>query len=269
MKISVIIPTFNRANFLIKTIDSVLEQNVEIDEIIIVDDGSNDNTQEICSQYNIKYIYQDNQGVSSARNIGIRQATNDWIAFCDSDDIWHKDKIEKQISFHKNNPNILVSHTDEIWKFNDKIIKKKAHQKKPKGYCFIDNLNSCKIGASTLLLHKSILNNIGLFDEKLTACEDYDLWLRILEKYELGLVDEELIVKIAGHKGQLSFETSMMDTFRVQSLKKHLHGKYKNEVKNELLKKLKIIVKGAKKHNNSKIQKIYETELENIKNTWH
>ncbi len=265
MKISVVIPTYNRANFLERTIDSIVNQTIKIDEIIVVDDGSTDNTKLICDNFNIKYIYQNNQGVSTARNTGIKKISNEWIAFCDSDDIWHKDKIEKQIIFHKQNPDILISHTDEVWKFNDKIIKKKAYQMKHKGYCFEDNLSSCKIGASTLLLHKSILDTVGLFDENLTACEDYDLWLRILIKYKLGLIAEELITKTAGHKGQLSFETPMMDTFRIKALQKHLDSKYKDKVKKELLYKLEIVLKGASKYNNDEIlekyTKLYNTTL--------
>ncbi len=275
MKISVIIPTFNRADFIKRTIDSILGQSIKPNEIIIVDDGSTDDTKEICipthesgnepsqlvpiltsekqTGVNIKYIYQDNKGVSSARNKGINEASNDWIAFCDSDDIWHKEKLKKQILFHKLHPDILISHTDEIWKFNDKIIKKKAYQMKPSGYCFEDNLSSCKIGASTLLLHKSILDKVGLFDENLTACEDYDLWLRILLYYKLGFIDEELITKTAGHQGQLSFDTPMMDTFRIQALSKHLDSKYKEKTAQVLHKKLNILLKGAKKHNNLNI----------------
>ncbi|VAY86771.1 glycosyl transferase, family 2 [hydrothermal vent metagenome] len=270
MKISVVIPTFNRANFLKQTICSILKQSVQVDEIIVIDDGSTDNTELICNSIkHIKYIYQDNRGVSSARNHGIRISSNNWIAFCDSDDIWHKDKIKKQILFHKNNPNILISHADETWIFNQKIIKKKRYQLKPHGYCFEENISYCKIGTSTIMINKSIFDDIGLFDENLTACEDYDLWLRILQKYELGLCEEELITKIAGHKGQLSFETSLMDRYRIQALLKHKNSKHQIKIKKELIKKLNIIIKGAKKHNNSRIQKKYEIELENIKTTWH
>ncbi len=271
MQISVIIPTFNRANFMIKTIKSIQEQTIKPDEIIIVDDGSTDHTVqlvidqlELCDTIKTKYVYQKNKGVSGARNTGIKFARNDWIAFCDSDDIWEKEKLEKQINFHKTNQNILISHTDELWKFNDKIIKQKKHQLKPSGYCFKDNLSLCKIGASTVILHKSILEDIGLFDESLTACEDYDLWLRILIKYELGLCEEKLIIKVAGHTGQLSFETPLIDTFRVKALKKHLNSQYKKEIINELINKINIIIKGAKKHGNELLLDEYTKELENL-----
>ena len=265
MNISVIIPTFNRAGFILKTIESALNQTKRANEIIIIDDGSTDNTKQILQPLidlnKIIYKYQKNNGVSSARNLGINLSSNNWLAFLDSDDIWHEEKLEKQIEFHKQNQNILFSHTDELWKFNDKIIKQKKHQQKPQGFCFEENIDSCKIGASTVFLHKSILNDIGLFDETLIACEDYDLWLRILLKYELGLISEKLITKFAGHSGQLSFDTPLMDTFRIEALKKHLDSDFKIEVKKELLKKYEILIKGAKKHNNSKILKQYTKEL--------
>jgi len=262
-KISVIIPTYNRANFLEKTLNSILSQTTQSNEIIVVDDGSTDQTKSIISKYDIKYIYQSNKGVSSARNQGIKIAKYPWIAFCDSDDIWHKDKLEKQILFHKQNPNIFISHTNETWLYNNKIIKKNKHQQKPHGYCFVDNLKICKIGASTVLIKKDIFTKVGLFDETLIACEDYDMWLRILETYPLGYINQELITKVAGHSGQLSFETKMLDTYRIEALQKHLHCQYKQEVIQEILYKIDIILKGAYKHKNQTLIDKY-TKLQKI-----
>lgn len=257
MKISLIIPTYNRANLIENTLLSALNQTIKVDEIIVVNDGSTDNTKQLLEQYDIKYIFQENQGVSSARNTGIKEAQNDWICFLDSDDIWEPNKIEKQIAFHKLYPHILFSHTDELWRFNEKIIKQKKHQLKPSGYCFKENIPNTLIGASTVMCHKSIFDAIGLFDEELKACEDYDLWLRILDKYELGLVDEKLITKIAGHSGQLSFETPLMDSFRVKALLKHLESKHKDEIKQELIKKCDILINGAIKHQNMELKSHY------------
>jgi glycosyltransferase involved in cell wall biosynthesis len=257
MKISLIIPTYNRATHIKNTLLSVFSQTIKVDEIIIVDDGSTDNTKQLLEQYDIKYIYQENQGVSSARNRGIKEAKNNWICFLDSDDIWEANKIEKQIAFHKQNSHILFSHTDELWRFNNKIIKQKKHQLKPSGYCFKQNIPNTLIGASTVICHKSVFDDVGLFDEELKACEDYDLWLRILDKYEIGLIDEKLITKIAGHKGQLSFETPLMDSFRVKALLKHLESKYKEEVKQEILKKCDILINGAIKYQNDELKSHY------------
>ena len=257
MKISLIIPTYNREKHIETTLLSALNQRQKADEIIIIDDGSNDNTKKIVEKYDVKYIYQNNKGVSSARNKGIEESKNEWICFLDSDDIWEKDKLEKQLTFHKQNPQILFSHTDELWRFNDKIIKQKKHQLKPSGYCFKENITNTLIGASTVMCHKSIFDDVGLFDEKLQACEDYDLWLRILDKYELGLIDEKLITKVAGHSGQLSFETPLMDSYRIKALLKHLQSKHKDEVKQELIKRCDILIKGAIKHGNDELKTHY------------
>ncbi len=261
MKISVIIPTYNREKLLKRTIDSILHQTINADEIIIIDDGSTDNTKKVIASYNnkqIKYIYQKNQGVSNARNQGIKIAKNEWLSFLDSDDIWEKHKLEKQIDFHTQNPHILFSHTDELWLFNDKVIKQKKHQLKPSGFCFKENIANTLIGASTVMIHKKVLEDVGYFDEELIACEDYDLWLRVLAKYELGFIDEKLIKKIAGHQNQLSFSTKMMDRYRIIALLKHKDSKYKDEIIAQIIKKCDILIKGAIKHNNKEIQEYYE-----------
>jgi hypothetical protein len=106
------------------------------------------------------------------------------------------------------------------------------------------------------MIHRSILDDIGLFDETLTACEDYDLWLRILSKYQLGFINKKLTIKIAGHKGQLSFETPLMDTFRIKALLKH---KENPKVQQEIIKKCGILIKGAIKHKNKDIENYYTT----------
>ena len=262
MKISVIIPTHNRAKLLAKTIDSVLNQSVKVNEIIIIDDGSTDDTKNLILSYNndkIIYIFQNNKGVSSARNTGINLAKNEWLCFLDSDDIWHEDKLVKQIEFHTKNTHILFSHTDELWMFNNKIINQKKHQQKPSGFCFEENIQNTLIGASTIMIHKKVLLDVGYFDETLIACEDYDLWLRILLKYELGLISEKLITKFAGHENQLSFSTKMMDRYRISAMLKHQHTQYKNAILKEIIKKCDILIKGAIKHHNTEVELEYST----------
>lgn len=260
MKISVIIPTYNRASFLEKSIKSVLNQTAKIDEIIVVDDGSNDNTSQIIKQFDVKYIYQNHQGVSKARNTGIINAKNEWIAFLDSDDIWHNNKIEQHIIFHTKNPNHLASYTNEQWIRNGKIIQQKGYQEKEQP-SFLNSLKLCKIGASTFFCHKKIFEAIGYFDETLIACEDYDLWLRILQKYPIQYIEEKLTSKYAGHQNQLSFETKTIDKYRIYALKKHLESEYKREVLEELIYKTELLIKGAKKHGNTEILEEFEKEL--------
>ena len=264
MKITAIIPTFNRASHIKTAIESILSQSYKIDEIIIVDDGSTDDTQKILKNFkNIKIIKTKNLGVSHARNIGVRESKNSWISFLDSDDLWLRDKIENQVAFHKQNTNILFSHTAEKWLRRGKIVKYPKSLNKPSGECFLQNISTCKIATSSILLHKSIFTDIGYFDEKLKVCEDYDLWLRISYKFSMGLIEKEQIIKNAGHP-QLSSSIFAIDRYHIYSLKKFLNSKYKNDVKNEIIKKCNILVNGAIKHKNRKIYEKYSKMIRDI-----
>jgi glycosyltransferase involved in cell wall biosynthesis len=241
--ISTIIPTYNRAEFLPRAIESILNQSLSVDEIIVVDDGSSDNTKDIVSKYPVTYIYKDNGGVSSTRNMGILSSNSEYITFLDSDDEWHKDKIKEQVEYHNNNPHIQFSHTDEKWIRGDKEIKKKGFNLKKEGYIFKESLFNCTIGASTVMIHRDIFDDIGVFDESLEVCEDYDLWLRVAKKYEIGLIPKELITKYAGHE-QLSFKYWGMDRYRIIALQKHIDTidiDDKDAVIEEIVKKIKYI----------------------------
>ncbi|MCF6331352.1 MAG: glycosyltransferase [Sulfurimonas sp.] len=227
IEISIIIPTYNRYEFLKRALTSVYAQTYLPNEVIIVDDGSTDNTSQIKIEFpHAKYIYQKNAGVSSARNLGIKNSSNEWIAFLDSDDTWHKDKLQKQVDFHKNNPKILMSYTDELWIRDNKEVKVPKKFKKHGGNIFERCLSYCIIAPSSVLISQEILkqvkNDDGVFDESLEVCEDYDLWLRVAYENEIGLIDEKLITKYAGHENQLSFRYWGMDRFRVKSLEKLL-----------------------------------------------
>ena len=230
---------------------SVLEQSLKADEIIVVDDGSDDDTPMVLKSFadKIKIITQKNSGVSSARNSGIKASKNRWICFLDSDDVWHKKKLEKQIEFHADNPHIIFSHTNEEWIRDGKIVKQKKQHKKPSGFCFEVNLNFCKIAPSTVMIEKTIFDKVGYFDEALEVCEDYDMWLRLLSTFEVGLIGEVLTTKFAGND-QLSFKYHSMDKYRIEALLKH---KNREVVKQEIEKKLEILLKGALKHGNREL----------------
>ena len=254
--ISVIIPTYNRAALLSRAIDSVLSQSVKVDEIIVVDDGSTDDTQRVLATYHdrVESIMIENSGVSHARNVGIKAAKGAWITLLDSDDVWHPQKIELQKAYHDSHPTIMISHTEEKWIRNDQEIRQKTTHKKPSGWCFEENLSFCKIAPSTIMIAREVFDKVGYFDESLTVCEDYDLWLRILRVYELGLVEEVLTTKYAGHANQLSFTYPAMDRYRIEALRKHQELSC---VKKEIEKKCAILIKGATKRGNEKMVSFY------------
>ena len=249
--ISVVIPTYNRYEVLKRALSCVFSQTHLPFEVIVIDDGSTDKTQQIIQEFpNIKYFFQDNAGVSSARNLGIKKASCEWIAFLDSDDEWHREKLEEQVAFHKKNSEILMSYTDEKWvrdSFEVKIPKKFA---KFGGEIFKECISHCIIAPSATMIHKSLLNAVGTFNEGLEVCEDYDLWLRIANKHQIGLVDKKLITKYAGHEDQLSFKHWGMDKFRVLALENLLkyESKYKKLILEALLQKYELLLKGAIKY---------------------
>ena len=268
MNITVIIPTYNRYDFLKRAVLSVLSQTYKVQEIIIIDDGSTDSTSQILQDFpNIRYIYQDNSGVSSARNLGISNASCEWIAFLDSDDEWCEDKLKVQVAFHKQHQDILMSYTDEIWVREGRNVKIPKKFRKQGIDIFLENLSFCNIAPSSSLIHKSLLERVGVFDEELEVCEDYDLWLRIAINHKIALVDKKLITKYAGHEDQLSFKHWGMDRFRVISLEKLLKDKENIDeskhqlIKEELLKKYTLLLKGAIKYEKKEDIKNYEQIL--------
>ena len=247
LKISVVIPTYNRSFLVQRAIKSVLSQTLLPHEIIVIDDGSTDNTIEILKNYPVKVISQKNSGVSSARNLGIKNSSGNVIAFLDSDDEWKEDKLKTQLAFHEKG--CKFSHTEEIWIKNDKELKQKAHHKKPEGECFYENISFCKISPSTVMIDKDLFEKVSYFDESLKVCEDFDMWLRVLKLTPAYLVKKVLTIKYSEDE-QLSFKYFGMDRFRITALLKHLPNK---RVKKEIEKKLSILKKGALKHKNKEI----------------
>lgn len=224
--VSVIIPTYNRAVFLKEALESVFSQrNVEI-EVIVVDDGSLDETSAVIESYgrSVNYIYQPNAGVSAARNRGIEIARGRWLAFLDSDDFWLPDKLEIQLDWLERRPDIKICQTEELWIRNGRRHNPKKYHKKPSGHSFAVLLDRCLVSPSAVMIHRGLFREVGLFDETLPACEDYDLWLRIGCRYPIGLVDRPLIVKRGGHSDQLSSSVAALDRYRIAALVKLLRN---------------------------------------------
>ncbi len=254
MKISVIIPTYNRKKTLARAIQSVINQSLSPFEILIIDDGSNDGTEEWVKEnfQNIKYIYQNNHGVSSARNIGIENAYGDWVAFLDSDDEWLPNKLYEQVKAIDSNPEMKFFHTNEIWIRNGVRVNQMKKHKKYGGYIFEKCLDICRVSPSSVLIQKEVFDNIGIFDESLRVCEDYDLWLRITSKYPVVFLDKPLIYKYGGHADQLSKVNDGIESYRIQSLEKiiksgFLSDEQKVKAVNALVNKMKIYSKGLEK----------------------
>lgn len=223
MKVSVIITTYNRKNFVKRAIASVLCQDFKEYEVIVVDDGSTDSTREALSIFGsrIRAIFHPtNKGVSVARNTGIRQARYPFIAFLDSDDYWLPKKLSFQIQFFKENPDAIACQTQEIWIRRGKRVNPKKRHLKPSGDIFIPSLRLCLVSPSCVMLKRRVFEEVGLFDEELPVCEDYDLWLRISCRYPVYLIDTPLVVKEGGHKDQLSSRYWGMDRFRIYALVK-------------------------------------------------
>jgi glycosyltransferase involved in cell wall biosynthesis len=223
--VSVVIPTYNRGWILKEAIDSVLSQDCDCFELIVVDDGSTDNTQEILSSYRdrIKVIRQENKGVSAARNKGIDSSSGTYIAFLDSDDLWLPGKLETQLEFFRNNPDALICQTEEIWVRTGRRVNPGKRHKKVSGFFFEKSLELCMVSPSAVMMKSDLFDKSGLFDETLPACEDYDMWLRINCRYPIHLIDTLFIVKRGGHKDQLSRMHSL-DKHRIRSIKKLLEG---------------------------------------------
>ena len=263
MNVSAVIPTFNRGHCLLRAINSVLAQTTPVDEIIVVDDGSDDKTYDLLVKSelldmrgqlpNIRYLYQENKGVSAARNLGIKEAENEYIALLDSDAAWAETKIERQaLKLEKKNFSCRITHTEEIWLKDGQRINPKKKHKKSGGFIFEKCLPLCCISPSSVLLHRTLFNDYGFFDEKLPACEDYDMWLRLCAFEEVLFVEEALTMKYGGHADQLSRAFWGMDRFRVQALEKLINsGKLSKTQRSQalemLVKKIEILLLGAKK----------------------
>ena len=222
--ISVIIPTFNRAKLLLEAVHSVLDQKdiPEDVEIIVVDDGSTDNTREalVTLAGKIAYTRHEHSGVSKARNLGISRSNGEWIAFLDSDDLWLPDKLHAQMKFFSDHPETFLCQTDEVWVRNGRRLNPRKYHRKPSGYCFPLLLERCLVSPSAVVVHRRVFDLVGLFDESLPACEDYDLWLRIGCRFPIGLVEKPLIVKRGGNPDQLSANIANLDKYRIEAILK-------------------------------------------------
>lgn len=226
--VSVIIPTFNRPEKTARAIASVLYQTFTDYEIILVDDGS---TQEMHARLSpmkrhVLYLtHPKNLGVSAARNTGIMASSAPFIAFLDSDDYWLPEKLAVQMHFFRQHGDAHICQTEEVWFRKGKRVNPRKKHFKPSGDIFEASLRLCLVSPSSVIVSRSVLDEVGLFDKTLPACEDYDLWLRIACRYPVHLLDRPLVVKEGGGDDQLSAAyLGSMDRFRIRALVKLVEG---------------------------------------------
>ena len=265
-KVSVIIPTYNRLPMLKEAVDSVLSQDFEDVELIVVDDGSTDGTAGEIKKYGgrIRFLQvSENRGVSAARNKGLLHARGKYVAFLDSDDLWVKGKLKIQVAFLDDNPQYPLCYTDEIWVRKGKRVNPKVRHAKYSGWIFEKCLPLCIISPSSAMMRRTLFSRIGLFDEALPVCEDYDFWLRVSARFPVFFINRKLIIKRGGHPDQLSQRSWGNDRYRVMALEKLLSEPFitpeeRGMVLDEMKRKCRILSGGFFKRGNEIEGKRYQ-----------
>lgn len=256
MTVSVVIPVYNRTSSLKDAVESVFLQKYPDIEIIVVDDGSDEKVNKNLKPYmsRIKYIrMENNRGVSFARNLGVNRAEGDYIAFLDSDDLWLPGKLEEQIKLMEKEKT-KVCHTDEFWYKKDRFVNQGVRHEKYGGWIFPHILDICRISPSSIIIHKTVIEKSGKFDERLPVCEDYDLWLRIASTFKISYLPVKLVVKRAYMNGQLSLNVPYLEYYRLLSLIKfvrkncRLSYPYLKAAYSEIEHKYNIVKKGIDKY---------------------
>ena len=257
-EVSAIIPVFNRPDLVVEAIESVLAQRDVQFELIVVDDGSTDSSADAIENAledaaaPVRVMQTQNRGPAAARNLGVEAATAPLIAFLDSDDLWHPDKLARQVSFMGEHRDCVISQCNELWIRNGRRVNPGLRHRKRPGDIFVDSLRTCLISPSAAIMKTALFRDLGGFDETMRAAEDYDLWLRILVNHEVGLLDENLVTRRAGHGDQLSATVPAIDRFRILALAKllaspELQGAQRTATAQVLAEKCRIYAKGLRR----------------------
>jgi len=257
--VSVILPTHDRADMILRAVDSALGQTHRALEIIIIDDGSTDDTMARLADRpdpRIRILtHAVCRGVSAARNTGLTVTRGAYVALLDSDDEWMPSKVERQLAFMRER-DLVISQTQEIWMRGGRRVNPTAVHRKPDGFFFEESLERCLVSPSTVMCTRAFFDEIGGFDESLPACEDYDLWLRAMVRYPVGLLDVFLTVRHGGRGDQLSTAYVGQDLFRIRSMARLLQQPeisdwHKKCIEKELRRKTKLYVQGCLKRDRS------------------
>lgn len=263
-KVSVIIPTYNRSQSVLLALDSVAQQTYSPQEIIVVDDGSTDGTDQavhnwhMASRLRLRYEWQPNQGVSSARNRGVEIASGDWISFLDSDDQWEPTKLARQMPLCDS---FRWSHTNEKWIRRGVRVNEGKRHFKAGGRILDRAIELCCVSPSSVLIERRFFEGLGGFSTEYPVCEDYALWLKMAAREEIGYIEDRLVIKYGGHADQLSSSRPAMDYFRVKALWELIDStKQDSTVKiakfevrkalQSIVDRCRILLKGYQKHQN-------------------
>ena len=198
--VSVIIPTFNCAEFLTRAVEFVFAQTYTDYEVIVADDGSTDKTCELVTQWEgkVRYLYQSNHGVSTARNLAVSEASGEFLAYLDADDMYYPNKLEAQVAFLDAHPECGLVHSDvTILDESDRVITRSFNRETgrsvPTGHCLMDLLHHCHIQIPSVIERRVCYDRVGGFEERLSFAEDYLHWIQIvLHGYAIGYIDEPL-----------------------------------------------------------------------------
>ncbi len=269
--VSVIIPTYNRSDYFERAVTSVLEQTWKELEILLVDDGSQDETLVLAERIKdprLKILRQENKGVSAARNLGIAHARGQYIALLDSDDRWLPTKLEQQVAFMREG-GFHISQTQEIWMRQGKRVNPKHIHSKLAGWFFAPSLGLCLISPSCVMLTRTLWEHVGPFDETLPACEDYELWLRTCLHHPVGIVPQALVIKNGGRADQLSRKIIGLDLYRLYAMRNllfqnNIHGEDRRSLKSMLCKKGRIYIQGCLKRG----RMIEAMRMQNLLEPW-
>jgi glycosyltransferase involved in cell wall biosynthesis len=222
-----------------------------------VDDGSTDGTadyvQSLNNQQNLRCLRIPHCGLpGKVRNAGARVAAGDYLAFLDSDDLWQPQKLERQVAYFTERPQIRICHTREIWRRGEKTVSQSGQRHRRCGEIFADALKKCIIGPSTVMMRRELFDEFGGFRENLEIAEDYELWLRITAACPVGYIEEPLVIKRGGHGDQLSEKYGQIEIFRIGALLRNLEeGSFRGEKRQlaarELVRKCRIYARGCEK----------------------
>jgi len=223
--VSVVIPTYNSAAFLRGAIQSVLSQTYSDFEVVVVDDGSTDNTESVVHSFGdqVCYVKQQNKGAGAARNQGIKRSRGEYVAFLDADDLWLPGKLGEQISLMDRDPELGLVYSDwavvaEKGKAEPSYLR---NQPAASGYVFDELVQGGFILTSGTLVRRSCLDDVGYFDETLSIAQDYDLWLRICYRWKVALVNKPLVIK-RNRDGNLSSNLTKTAVERIVLFEKAL-----------------------------------------------